>query len=251
LRAGRELPAVERNVFGSAFGFDFSDVRVHTGAEAAESARSVGARAYTFGRDVVFDTGQWAPHTFAGRQLITHELTHVVQQARAGRPRLQRWKYDASDTCLAAGVRRAKKLLRANWSKAAKAYAKWGGKLMDFIADGTGPEVIFKYKGPQCGFSWKSASGEDLITIPKGVRSCCFKCGNRGESVKKLLGFTLIHETAHWCAATHKKDTTIEHGDDVEKAIFGGIHVMENCTLKKVSSYSGKPCYSCPGVNDK
>ena len=62
------------------FGHDFSGVRVHTDARAAESAWSVNALAYTVGRDVVFGTGQYAPGTSGGRRLLAHELTHVVQQ---------------------------------------------------------------------------------------------------------------------------------------------------------------------------
>lgn len=59
---------------------DFGDVRVHTGGAAAESARAFDARAYTVDRDIVFGAGQYAPHSEAGRRLIAHELTHVVQQ---------------------------------------------------------------------------------------------------------------------------------------------------------------------------
>lgn len=73
------------------FGFDFSRVRVHAGTAAQESARAVDARAYTVGDHVVFGAGTFAPATDQGRALLAHELTHVVQQARAGgTPALQR-----------------------------------------------------------------------------------------------------------------------------------------------------------------
>jgi hypothetical protein len=62
------------------FGYDFSGVRVHTDARAAESARAVDARAYTVGSNVVFGTGQYAPTNEAGKSLLAHELAHVVQQ---------------------------------------------------------------------------------------------------------------------------------------------------------------------------
>lgn len=61
-------------------GYDFSHVRVHTGARAALAARAVNALAYTVGRDIVFGAGQYAPGTSGGRRLLAHELTHVVQQ---------------------------------------------------------------------------------------------------------------------------------------------------------------------------
>jgi hypothetical protein len=82
---GRPLDAATREFFSACFGHDFGNVRVHADAEAAESARAVNALAYTVGRDVVFAAGQYAPHTRAGRQLLAHELTHVVQQSGAPR----------------------------------------------------------------------------------------------------------------------------------------------------------------------
>ena len=60
--------------------FDLSHVRVHTGPEASASAASINALAYTVGRDIVFGPGQYSPHTSAGRSVLAHELTHVVQQ---------------------------------------------------------------------------------------------------------------------------------------------------------------------------
>jgi hypothetical protein len=65
------------------FGHDFSKVRVHTDAKAAESASAVNAQAYTIGRDMVFGSGQYMPGTKMGDLLIAHELTHVVQQSRS------------------------------------------------------------------------------------------------------------------------------------------------------------------------
>lgn len=59
---------------------DFSGVRIHTDAHAAESAQAVGAHAYTVGNHIVFGAGQFAPGTSAGRCLLAHELTHVMQQ---------------------------------------------------------------------------------------------------------------------------------------------------------------------------
>jgi len=87
--AGHPLDARARAYFEPRFGRDFAEVRLHTDARAAQSARAVGALAYTVGRDVVFDAGQYAPHTAGGRRLLAHELAHVVQQRR-GEPRLSR-----------------------------------------------------------------------------------------------------------------------------------------------------------------
>jgi hypothetical protein len=80
---GEPLDAVTRAFMEPRFGYNFRDVRIHTDARAAESARAVNALAYTVGRDVVFGTGQYVPDTWQSQKLLAHELTHVVQQQRA------------------------------------------------------------------------------------------------------------------------------------------------------------------------
>lgn len=81
---GQPLDAGTRTFMEPRFGYDFSHVRVHTDQRAAESARAVNALAYTVGQDIVFSRGQFAVGTDAGRRLLAHELTHVVQQTRSG-----------------------------------------------------------------------------------------------------------------------------------------------------------------------
>lgn len=76
---GQPLDAATRAFFQPRFSHDFSRVRVHTDAQAAESARAVNALAYSVGPDIVFATGQYVPESDAGRRLLAHELTHVLQ----------------------------------------------------------------------------------------------------------------------------------------------------------------------------
>jgi Domain of unknown function (DUF4157)/Phage tail lysozyme len=84
---GRPLDAVTRAFFEPRFGADFGGVRLHTGAGAARAARTISARAFTTGRDVVFADGRYAPATLSGRLLLAHELAHIVQQRRSFGPR--------------------------------------------------------------------------------------------------------------------------------------------------------------------
>jgi outer membrane protein OmpA-like peptidoglycan-associated protein len=86
---GQPLDPKMRSFFEPRFGHDFSRVRVHTDAEAAESAHALNALAYTVGRRIVFGPGQYRPGDPSGKRLLAHELTHVVQQgteALAGGP---------------------------------------------------------------------------------------------------------------------------------------------------------------------
>jgi hypothetical protein len=78
--SGRPLDRETRRYMESRIGFDFSKVRIHTDSRAAASAKSLGARAYTVGNNVVFGQGRFTPNTTEGRRLLAHELTHVVQQ---------------------------------------------------------------------------------------------------------------------------------------------------------------------------
>jgi Domain of unknown function (DUF4157) len=73
-----------RTAMEQRFGRDFSRVRIHTGAEASAAARALQAVALTQGTDILFAEGSYAPGTSRGRELLAHELTHVVQQQRSG-----------------------------------------------------------------------------------------------------------------------------------------------------------------------
>lgn len=82
--SGSPLDAVTKEFMESRFGFDFSNVRIHTNENAARSANLVNALAYTVGNDIMFGEGQYQPDTFGGKKLLAHELTHVVQSSPIG-----------------------------------------------------------------------------------------------------------------------------------------------------------------------
>jgi Domain of unknown function (DUF4157) len=83
-RGGPLSPEV-RSFMEPRFGADLSAVRIHTDAHAHDLARSVNARAFAVGRNVVFGAGYYAPHTDSGRRLLAHELTHTLQQGATTR----------------------------------------------------------------------------------------------------------------------------------------------------------------------
>ena len=81
--SGRSLDTELQQDMSQRFGQDFSQVRIHTGAVAEQSAQEINAHAYTVGRNIVFGTGQFAPSSQQGKRLLAHELTHVVQQSNS------------------------------------------------------------------------------------------------------------------------------------------------------------------------
>jgi len=80
LGPGRPLEPSVRGFFEPRFGHSLSHVRIHTDGEAASSAESIGAQAYTLGRHIAFAAGEFSPSTPAGQRLIAHELAHVAQR---------------------------------------------------------------------------------------------------------------------------------------------------------------------------
>lgn len=91
---GESLPAETRGLMENKMGADFGNVRVHHGAAAAGLSSSIQAKAFTYGNDIYFNNGEYAPESGSGRHLLAHELTHVMQQ-NSGRVqrRIQRAEY--------------------------------------------------------------------------------------------------------------------------------------------------------------
>jgi Domain of unknown function (DUF4157) len=83
---GEPLDSATKSVMESGFGHDFSGVRLHRGARAAEAAGAIGAAAFTHGRDVVLPAQHQSPRTPDGMWLLAHELAHVVQQTSPSTP---------------------------------------------------------------------------------------------------------------------------------------------------------------------
>lgn len=122
-----------RLFFEECFGRDFSDVRVHTGQQASDLARSLRARAYTVGSDVVFGDGEYRPREPDGRRLLAHELAHVLQQ-RAARTRFVARNADPEplDVYSPVQIRRA---LSATVRAALIASIEQGGSVEAFAAN--------------------------------------------------------------------------------------------------------------------
>ncbi len=81
---GEPLANAVNEKLSNSFGADFSNVRLHTDANAAAMNKSLNARAFTHGNDIYFNQGQFNPNSKTGEHLLAHELTHVVQQGAVG-----------------------------------------------------------------------------------------------------------------------------------------------------------------------
>jgi hypothetical protein len=82
--SGQTIPDVNRQMFESSMGHDFSGVNVHADSESDGLNKQLGARAFTTGSDIFFRQGEYNPASSGGQELLAHELTHVVQQGGAG-----------------------------------------------------------------------------------------------------------------------------------------------------------------------
>lgn len=80
---GTSLPKEQRGFFERRMGADFSNVRIHNDSAAARMSRSINARAFTHGRDIYFNSGEYSPNTVGGQHLLAHELAHTLQQGAA------------------------------------------------------------------------------------------------------------------------------------------------------------------------
>ena len=120
--SGHALPDSARRYFEPRFGQDLSHVRVHTDDRADASARSINALAYTAGNDIAFRSGTYAPDTVAGKRLLAHELTHVIQQ-QSGDAQVQRATVEEADisvlrAALLDGIREAHAFTRDQAARA-------------------------------------------------------------------------------------------------------------------------------------
>ncbi|QHT70500.1 DUF4157 domain-containing protein [Rhodocytophaga rosea] len=83
-----------RNFMENRFGADFTDFRIHTGSQAVQLSHQLNAQAFTTGKDIYFNEGNYSPESSGGKHLLAHELTHTIQQAG-----LYRKKDTFADTC--------------------------------------------------------------------------------------------------------------------------------------------------------
>jgi hypothetical protein len=90
LSQGQPIKSDTKRFMETAFSYDFSDVQIHDDPLSHQSAADISALAYTFGNHVAFAQNQYQPETTAGKKLLAHELTHVIQQSSNSNHVIQR-----------------------------------------------------------------------------------------------------------------------------------------------------------------
>jgi len=94
--SGEHLSKKTRSFFEPRFGYDFGNVKIHTGTVAAKSADSMNAMAYTTGNNIVFNSGLYNPQSNEGKKLLAHELTHVVQSRENGNNQIRKKEFSST-----------------------------------------------------------------------------------------------------------------------------------------------------------
>jgi hypothetical protein len=177
---GKPLDAGARAFFEPRFGHDFGRVRVHDGEREAASATALQARAFAVGERIVFGRGEYAPSSHAGRQLLAHELAHVVQQSAPGSARRvqRRLVVDPAATIpLAAGAAGPATPLTAAVQGLMRNICPEGGATVDGTsgAASLGAAGFCAWPGPPY---LDTAIRADLAATPTGCRCLCDVIGN-------------------------------------------------------------------------
>ncbi|MDC8005362.1 DUF4157 domain-containing protein [Aureisphaera galaxeae] len=94
---GHKMDQGTQSFMENRFGADFSQVNIHTGAEAIQMSRELSAKAFTVGNDIYFNEGQYSPESHSGKHLLAHELTHTIQQGGIGKNKIQRLPFQGGD----------------------------------------------------------------------------------------------------------------------------------------------------------
>ena len=194
---GQPLDAASRAFMEARFDHDFSDVRVHAGAEAARSADAIDAHAYTVGHDIVFASDHYAPHTAGGKKLLAHELAHVVQQRSAApvAPDELGLSHSASDEAFADRA--------ADAALGGPRGAGGAGGAGGMAAGGTAPAARLQRKDASDGAAAQQAPQAQQAGGAEG-KAAASPCIEEivGEDVASLLqagAVTIVEFGATWC----------------------------------------------------
>ena len=221
--SGKKLDKSTKNFFEPRIGYDLSDVKVHTDSEAAKSAESVNALAYTFGDHIVFNQNQFNPESDKGKKLLAHELTHVMQQRPPNIifPKQTYFNTEGiTDARTVNGVKSVEKIIVATLSDPASI-------LYPYIKDKLGslPAILDKMRitsAAEFGHSYKSLKhivdthhDEDVANSLQGFTNA---------QTKEIY----LYLRSNYCHAFHEAIHTLSYPMAIESNF--GLDIMEGLT---------------------
>jgi Domain of unknown function (DUF4157) len=234
LGSGDSLEGSARRQMESAFGSDFSSVRVHSDTKAEEVTGNMNARAVTVGRDIAFARGEYRPGTVVGDALLAHELAHVVQQGGTASAGAQT-KSAASHGALEE---------EADIAAAGAVASTWGG-----------------VKAPRAGVPPRSRSGLQLqgCSSPKKAKMATKqmteeekaharfrsdKLAARDKDIEKAG--TLLREVGQWVATEQKK----QQRPEITGVVGLDPKQLENAKQAAAKLKGKDKLYDAKGLND-
>ncbi len=166
LGSGEGLESGLQGGMSSAFGYDFSGVRVHKDNQAAQLSADLNARAFTIGHNVAFGAGEYQPGTLIGDALIAHELAHVVQQGGATvQGPLQKGEADIGSLEEDADVS-AVRAVASLWSGAKAGLANIGHNAIPALKSGLKLQRCKRESTPAPQEKFNLPAGENLLSAP-------------------------------------------------------------------------------------
>jgi Domain of unknown function (DUF4157) len=179
---GSPLSPATRAFFERRFGHDFAQVRIHSDHHAAADARSIDAAAFTVGSHIWFGEGQYAPGSTAGRRLLAHELTHVIQQHSGAAPAVQRFRLRGFPPAEEAKMRVAVPEAMAKVRGCTKRSA-WDRMLLPIMIDNLRYDYVPDLGA--CGWTFPSSWYVEIGSTAFSPSRCCD------------LASTIAHEAYH------------------------------------------------------
>ena len=179
---GSPLPQATKNLMENAFSTDFSSVKIHTDSQASELSSGINAMAFTTGNDIYFNQGQYHPGSDEGKQLLAHELTHVIQQKGRTENEIQRYSKSGFTTVRNAEIDQAVPIA----VRIVKACDFVNFIDTYFIVDKLEHAIyVFNPEQKECGWTYPTSPVIKIGESAFNQANCCD------------LASTLAHEAAH------------------------------------------------------
>lgn len=252
LRSGQGAPLDRqtKQLMESRFDQDFSQVRIHTGQQAAKSAQAIHAKAYTSGTQIVFGRGEYQPHTSQGQKLLAHELVHVAQQTGF----VQR-KETTDKPVLATDLK--SKLDEGDYNGAyiqLNDSLNWGDEKAKkaWLADNPEIRLLFLRNLPVSVIA-DTYSEDELLLMPTADAYAIIDCWYQAETEKQMLyarysrlfdhflnaispytGISIIETVKQLIATIAAKE---KYTSDFNNAEFHTIHLLAPTVERKIKFY--------------